>query len=89
MPRCQYCGKNIKTHAGVKLHIAMSRRCHQEWEDSLAADSTFTVNRDEGEADGAHPPSPSLPSDEDEDDPMGAADNFTYTVLFHSNRQGV
>ncbi|KAJ7788980.1 hypothetical protein B0H14DRAFT_3575250 [Mycena olivaceomarginata] len=67
----------------------MSRRCPQEWEDSLAADSTFTVNRDEGEADGAHPPSlldnfiqidrGTVPSDEDEDDPMGAADDFAYT----------
>ncbi|KAJ7833857.1 hypothetical protein B0H14DRAFT_3871531 [Mycena olivaceomarginata] len=79
--RCPYCSRKLKTAGGVNHHVSKSPACRRKWQDSLARE-TFTVDHDEGE----HPvdenprtPSP-VPSNEDDDDHMGMADDFTYPV---------
>ncbi|KAJ7841895.1 hypothetical protein B0H14DRAFT_3693209 [Mycena olivaceomarginata] len=79
--RCPYCSKKLKTAGGVNHHVSKSPACHRKWQDSLARE-TFTVDHDEAEPpEDAIPRTPSpVPSNEDDDDPMGVADDFTYPV---------
>ncbi|KAF7371541.1 hypothetical protein MVEN_00009100 [Mycena venus] len=80
-PRCPYCSKKLKTAGSVNHHVSKSPTCRGKWQDSLARE-TFTVDHDEAErpVDAIScTPSP-VPSNEDDDDPMGIADDFTYPV---------
>ncbi|KAJ7865304.1 hypothetical protein B0H14DRAFT_3599906 [Mycena olivaceomarginata] len=79
--RCPYCSKKLKTAGGVNHHVSKSTMCRKKWQDSLARE-TFTVDPDEAEPPAdviPRTPSP-VPSNEDDDDPMGIADDFTYPV---------
>ncbi|KAJ7812943.1 hypothetical protein B0H14DRAFT_3751766 [Mycena olivaceomarginata] len=79
--RCPYCSKKLKTAGGVNHHVSKSPACRRKWQDSLARE-TFTVDHDEAEPpEDAIPRTPSpVPSNEDDDDPMGVKDDFAYPV---------
>lgn len=81
--RCPYCARSIPTRGGVNHHISKSPTCHKKWRDSLARDTSFTVEHEEAEQLGEEPelepvprtPSPA-PSHDDEDYLMADADDF-------------